>query len=1164
MPIVGNKPHLRRLAFSILFLAIAAVSLFAQSPFGRITGRVMDSSGAVVVGATVRVLQIETNIATATATSSNGVYDLQNLLPGNYRINVEMAGFKSLEQGPVEVRVSDVLRLDFTLQVGSQQETITVSGEAPLLQSETASMGQLVDNRSLNNMPLGGRALTYLMQTAPGIITTSPPSHGWLPQARGYVSSLASAGTATNANEFSLDGIPNQDTGGTIMFIPPPEMIQEVRVQTAAYDASIGHYTGSHVDMVVKAGTNEYHGNLYFSDVNRKLMSNPFFVNRALYDASTGPPTKQKRDALFPYNMTNRYRGSLGGPVFIPKLYDGHNRTFFSYGYERMLRLTPSSGPATVPTLAERTGDFSALLAIGSQYQIYDPRSAAPAPGGRVSRLPLPGNRIPSSSIDPVAQQLLSFYPVPNATGTVDGRENYFSSLSDRISYASHMLRVDQVISERQRLYATFSTFWINADQGRTFHNNAVGGFQEYRPVSLTVDDVITPRPDLVVDLRYGYSHNRGVSAPVSAGLDLATLGFSPTLLAQVNPTFSALPTIAIDGLNSLNGSTFSKYGRYFHSFAGSLSHTRGAHTLRAGSEFRVIENNSYNPGMVVPSLTFSTNWTRGPLDSSAAAPIGQGLASFLLGLPTDGYKDINDSFAEMSRFMGLYFQDDWKVTKNLTINAGLRYEVEWPTTERFNRANRGFDFSAVSPIQAAAQANYAGSPIPELPASAFRTSGGLLFAGVSGVPRGLWDADKNNFLPRVGLAYKVRSKVVLRAGYGIFFETFGVDRNDVLQQGFNQRNQMVPSLDNGLSFRATLGNPFPDGLLQPAGAAQGLRTFLGNSVSFFPPWRRPGYAQRWSFGTQYELPHRIMIEVGYMGTRGTGLGMSRSFDALPEQYLSKSPVRDQTTINLLTSQVDNPFFGLPEFNGTGLQGRKVARQQLLLPMPQFAGVSGTVSDGFSWYHAAEMRMEKRLSRGYTVSGTYTWSKYMQATQTLNPSDLTPTHVISSMDRPHHLAATGTWDLPWARTRLWGGWSLSAIYQWQSGSPIGFGNVIFNGKLADLVLPRSQRRAERWFNTDAGFNRIPAQQLAYNLRTFPLLLTGLRTQNWNNWDVSVIKNFRIRERLNFELRGEAVDAFNTPIFAAPNTTPTSTLFGQVTNTIWSEQRKITLVGKLSW
>ena len=276
----------------------------------------MDSSGSVIVKGAIKVKQVETNITTTSATSSSGVYELQNLIPGNYLIVVEAKGFKKLERGPVQVRISDVLNLDMVLEVGNTMETVTVSGEAPLLESASASIGSVIDNRAINNLPLGGRSLTFLVQTTPGVISTSPPMHGWLPQARGFASALASAGTSTTANEFSLDGIPNQDTGGTIMFVPPPEMIQEVRVQTAAYDASTGHYTGSHVDMVVRGGTNQYHGNLYFSHVSRPLMSNPFFVNRALYDTTTGPPTKSKRDALFPYTLTNRYRGSLNGPNY--------------------------------------------------------------------------------------------------------------------------------------------------------------------------------------------------------------------------------------------------------------------------------------------------------------------------------------------------------------------------------------------------------------------------------------------------------------------------------------------------------------------------------------------------------------------------------------------------------------------------------------------------------------------------------------------------------------------------------------------------------------------------------------------------------------------------------------------------------------------------------
>jgi len=1154
----------RGIRLCALICAGAVVALLAQNPYGRITGRVTDSTGAVVVGATVRVIQLETNVVTATVTSSTGVYDLQNLLPGRYRIIVEMAGFRRHERGPIEVRVGDVVALDITLELGALEETVTVTAEAPLLESATASIGQALESRMLTDMPLAGRGLTYLMQTAPAVISTNAPMHGWLPQARGSVSDLAAAGARTRSSEFTLDGIPNMDQGGTIMFQPPPEMIQEYRVQTAAYDASVGHFTGSHVNMVVRAGSNEFHGNLYFSHISRPLMSNPFFVNRSLYDTRTGPPTKAKRDALFPYTLTNRYRGSVSGPVVIPKVYDGRNRTFFSYGNDFMLRLWPNSGFATVPSSAQRSGDFSDLLALGGQYQIYDPATIAPAPGGRFSRQPLPGNRIPASRLDRVAQNLLGFYPLPNEPGTADGRNNYFYSFANRIDWSAHMARVDQVVSERQRLYGSFSTSFVVADQGRIFRNNAQGLMQRNRHFSLVLDDVLTLRPDLVLNLRYGFGRMRNNADPPSAGLDLAPLGFSQTLLSQVDPAFRALPGINIDGYTALNPETISRSRRNFHFGGGSLSHTRGSHTLRLGAEYRVFQKNEYNPGRVSPSIDFGTTWTRGPLDSSPPAPIGQGLASFLLGLPTGGFGDRNDSYAEQSTYTAVYFHDDWKVTRKLTINVGLRYEYETPTTERFNRTNRGFDFVTPNPIQPAAQANYARNPIPELPPTTFRTIGGLLFAGVGGVPRGLWDPDRNNFLPRLGLAYLLRSKTVLRAGYGIFFESLGVDRNDVIQQGFNERTPIVPSLDNGLTFQATLANPFPNGLIQPAGAARGLLTFLGRSVTFFVPGRRTGYLQRWSLNVQQELGHRVVAEIGYIGSRGTKLGMDRAFDALPAQYLSRLPVRDQATIDLLTAQVSNPFYGLAEFAGTALQARTVARQQLLLPFPHFTGISGTISDGFSWYHAGYLRVEKRFSHGYSISGAYTWSKFMEAIETLNASDLHPHHVISPQDRPHHIAIRGTWDIPWGQKRLWGGWSVNAMYQWQSGAPIGFGNVIFNGRLADLVLPRSQRKPERWFNTEAGFNRNPAEQLAYNLRTFPLRLTGLRTHHWNVWDLSLIKSFQLKERLKLELRGEAVDAFNHPIFAGPNTAPTSTLFGQVTSTIWSEQRKIAVVGKLSW
>lgn len=1145
-----------------LLLACAAASLLAQNPYGRITGHVVDPTGAAVAGAAVRIVQADTNIAAHATTNGSGVYELPNLPPGRYRIEVSMAGFKRYDRSPLEVRLGEVLGVEIALELGAMEEKVTVTVESPLLETESAGFSQTLTSRMLVDAPLGGRSLTYLMQLAPTMVATSPPMHGWLPQARGFDSAFVNGASGSNTNEFTMDGIPNMDRGGTMAFVPPPEMIQEVRVETAGYDASIGHILGAQVNMIVKGGSNTPHGNLYFSHLSRPLMSNPFFVNKALHDLSTGPPTKAKRDSLFPYSLTNRYRGSFGGPVYLPKIYDGRNRTFFNYGNDFMLRLVPSQEFDTVPTAKQRTGDFSGLLALGSQYQIYDPRTIAAAPNGRFSRLALAGNIIPASRLSPIASKLIDLYPQPNAAGTSDGRNNLFAAYSDRVPLSLHLVRVDHVINPNHRLYGSFLYNKTRAGLGRDFFT-ATGLTQDDNRFSVVLDDVIAPRPDLVVNLRAGVVRIAHVNAPYTVGVDLAQYGFSPDLLSMIDSETRQLPAINIEGMTAFGTETIDRWGHQNSYFGGNVSHVRGSHTLKTGAEWRVIQSNHTSPGRVTPSFTFAADWTKGPLDTSAAAPIGQGLASFLFGLPTGGFTDRNATYAETSKFFATYLQDDWKVTRKLTINAGLRYEVELPYTERYNRTVRGFDFSAASPISAAALANYTRSPIAQVPVSQFSTRGGLLFAGVNGAPRTLWDTDANNFSPRLGIAYHLMPKMVLRGGYGVFFGTFG-DRTDVFLQGFSRTTTLVPSPDNGLTFTGTLANPFPNGVLQPVGATAGMKTALGQTPAFFWAGAKEPYIQRWSVDVQRELPYRLLLDVGYVGNRGTGLGASTAFNATPEQYLSTSPTRDQAAIDFLAVKVANPFFGLPEFAGTSLSTATVNRSQLLAPMPQFVNVGATLSRGFSWYHAATLRVEKRFSRGYSLQGVYTWAKNMEAVAYLNPTDAALTHSISAADRPHHIVISGMWDIPWARKKLWGGWSLNAIYQWQSGAPIGFGNIIFNGDVHNIVLPGADRKVERWFNTDAGFNKNSAQQLASNIRTFPLRLTGLRADNWNYCDISVIKRFRIRENLHFELRGEAVDAFNSPIFSAPNAVPTNSLFGQVTSTIWTEQRKITVAGKLTW
>ncbi|MBI4877967.1 MAG: TonB-dependent receptor, partial [Acidobacteria bacterium] len=563
-----------------------------------------------------------------------------------------------------------------------------------------------------------------------------------------------------------------------------------------------------------------------------------------------------------------------------------------------------------------------------------------------------------------------------------------------------------------------------------------------------------------------------------------------------------------------------------------------------------------------------------GPLDNSTAAPIGMGLASLLYGIPTGGNVSVNASRAQSGRFSALFFQDDFKIHPRLTVNLGLRWEYESPLLERHNRTIRNFDFVTPNPIGAAAAAAYAANPIPEVPLAEFRTIGGLTFAGVGGNPRQVWSGDTNNFAPRIGFAFQMDRKTVLRAGYGLFFAQIGADRRDVNQGGFNQATNIIPSNDNGQTFVASLANPFPRGIELPPGASQGLATFLGRGVSFFDPQPATPYMQRWSFSVQRQFPARVVLDVTYVGNRGNKLGVSQQFDPVPRRYLSTSPERDQPTIDYLSAQVANPFYTLPEFAGTGLGNQRVARSSLLSPFKHFSGVSTTQYFGYSWYHSLQVAAQKRMTRGFTIQVNCTWSKFMEATDRLNETDPYLEHVISDQDFPMRLTVSGIYELPIGRKRalggnmnrlldaLAGGWQVQGWYEGQSGQALGFGNAILRGDLHAIPIARSERDIKRWFNTEAGFERSNQKQLSNNIRTFSSLFSGIRGDGINNLDASLFKNFRLTERFTAQFRLESYNALNHVQFANPNTTPTSTAFGTVTAEKGHGQRQVTFGVKL--
>jgi hypothetical protein len=1141
-----------RLALASLFSL--CLPLHAQESRGTLLGRVTDPSDSVLVGAKVEAKNVDTGIRLNSVTNSAGDYIFPLLSPGSYTVTVENPGFKTYSRSGIVVRVNDQVAINVALEVGQASQTVQVSAETPLLDTSSASIGQVVSSRTIMELPLKDGMVLTLATLAPGVIFT-PESAGYVrPFDTSSPSTMSIDGTRSGSNQFMMDGAPNMQ-GTQVAYSPPPGVVEEFKVQAANFDASSGFMGGASINMSLKSGTNSVHGQVYY------FMQNPVFTADKYFRLAAGKPQFR----LY------RWGGSVSGPVEIPKLYNGRNRTFFMYGYEAIWSFDPSPWVVeAVPTAAMRSGDFSQLLAVDRmRYQIYDPYSIQPAANGRFSRAPVPNNIIPANLINPVARKIATLWDAPNQAGTIDGTNNYTKGKNAQDTYWNHIVRIDHNVSDKQRFYVRTNFTDLQRPENIR-HNNAVGdNFFRYNK-GFGIDHVYTLSPRMFLNTRYTLTRFITGYTPYQQGWDLAGLGFSSEFIKQINavdPRYLKLPNIAVSGYASLGGvNTLQNTPTDIHEAAVNATTIAGAHTLRYGFAYRVYRRNNLNLGNSSGSLNFDTTWTRGPLDNSTSAPIGQGFAAFLYGLPSGSFP-ITDTYAEQSTVPAVFIQNDWKVSRKLTLSVGLRYERPSPVTERFNRSIRGFDASAASPIQAQAQVNYAKNPIAEIPVTQFKVLGGLNFAGVGGQPRTLWKTNQNLFMPRFGFAYSITPETVVRGGYGIFFDALGVTNVHVNQTGFSQSTDLVTSVDNGLTYSANLTSPFPGGFLPPTGASAGLATSLGQGITFFDENTTSSYMQRWQLAVQRQLLSNTLVEVSYVGNRGTRMQVARDINAVPAQYLSALPARDQANIDFLSLPVANPFY--PLLPKTNLAGTTAPRYQLLRPYPQFSagasnnnviGVNQNV--GYAWYHSMQVRLERRFSAGLTASMSYTWSKTMEALSFLNATDLRPEEVISSQDRPHRLAVTWLYELPFGKgkalagpanafvSKFISGWQLQGIYTAQSGAALGFGNAIFVGDLKNIPLSSDQRSVSRWFNIDAGFERNTARQFAanpiLNIRTLSSRFAGIRADGPRNWDLSVIKNTRITERTQLQFRAEAINAMNHPQFTAPNTTPTSTAFGAVT------------------
>ncbi len=1138
----------------VALLAACAVAALAQESRGTILGRVTDTSGAALPGVEIKATNVSTNIAAAARTNESGSYNIPFLLPGAYRVTAEAPGFKKYAQSGVEVRVSESVEVNIEMQAGQVTESVEIKADTAQLDTTSPSLGQVIDQRRVQELPVFSGNASELTLLAPGVVNATNLR---LRKAafNNAPSQIATDGNGQYNNEFTIDGVPNtfaDASSGTarVAFSPPIYAIREFKIQTSAYDASVGHTIGALTNMSTASGENEIHGEVHLWERNAAFDAPNFFNNKA--------------GTKVPVYQDHRYGASAGGPVIIPKLYNGRNKTFWYYAWEGNKWGGPVTFTGTVPTLKQRQGDFSDLLKLGAQYQLYDPLTIRAAPNGRFSRDPIAGNIISTNRLDPVGLKLINLYPMPNTTGTADGRNNYFAANKALEDYYVHFFRLDHAFSEKHRFFARVHYDWWEEDKNDDFLNRNNALILNRVNKGIALDDVYTLDAKTVLNVRYGITYQEFPERRASQGIDLTSLGFSPALANLVfDKALATLPRISF---TSNNATTYSQIARWetgdgtntslIHSIAVGATRLQGRHNLKFGTDIRVYRGfGNRFPQSTAPDLSFTNTFTRGPLDNSPVAPIGQELAAMLLGIP-GGSMARSASYATQDKYFAFYLHDDFKLTPKLTINAGLRYDRETPFTERFDRLTAGFDFNQSNPLEAAAKANYARNPIAQLPVDQFRVLGGLTFVGQGNRNgRSPYPGEKNNFMPRIGLAWQIKEKNVIRAGYGIFFDTLGVNTTVPIQTGFSQSTPIQASLDNGLTYIATLANPLPNGLLAPLGPSGGLLTNIGQAVNFFNPNMLHLYSQRWSLGLQRELPMNFVLDVSYVGNRGTRLSVFRNYNNTPAQYLSTSPTRDQATIDFLSASVPNPFAGL-----NSIFGSTITRANLLKPYPHFGDIRVEEPIGYSWYHSMQLRAEKRFSRGYTFQLAYTWSKLMEAVEFLNPTDPTPYESISDFDRPHRLAASGIWELPVGKGRRFGanlpgavnfiigGWQISGVVTRQSGQPLGFGNRIFTGDLKNIALPSDQRTAERWFNVDAGFNRVTAQQLASNIRTFPLRFSGIRSDDQTRWDFSITKTWPITERFKAQFRAETYNAWNNTNFANPNTDPTSTAFGTITAT----------------
>jgi trimeric autotransporter adhesin len=1121
------------------FLAAAITTgAFAQSYLGGVRGLVVDPGKATVATAKVTLLNQGTNVARSELSNALGEFVFSQVDPGTYTLTAESPGFKKVEQRGIVVGTQEFLTIDLKMEVGAVSESVQVTEEVPPLESSNASQGQVLDNQKLSDLPNLGRNPFMLSKLVPNVIPVGNPAYNRMEDQSGS-SQISISGGPVRGNNYLLDGIPITDSDNRAIVIPGLEAVQEVKIQANTYDADMARTGGGMFNTLMKSGTNEYHGSAYGHLRRTGWDANSFFSNAAGIPISLQPNTT--------------WGASFGGPVRIPKVYNGKNKTFFYLGTEHYDDTQSASSTFAAPTALETSGNFSkSVTSSGAPLLIYDPLNSVNG-----VRQPFAGNLIPASRLSPVGVAIADNFQPPGTTPSYYGNSDITSSAILPCRAVQYTAKVDEDFFKWWRASLSYIRYYSLEPGNNWFRTeSSPAQTQLLRRVDGTqLNNTFSLNPTTVLTVRYGYNRFPNYSYDDSQGYKLAGLGFPSSYVNAINPTLSQFPDISMSNLYSLGTNDNNSY--YVHAsdnFSTNVSKYMGRHSLKLGFDYRRLKaagNDANNAG---GQYAFNGIFTKSAPTSAGAG--GADLADLLLGYPASGAEYTSSKLTDIANYYGIYIQDDFRVTSKLTINAGMRWEHESGLSEQNNGMVVNFNGSVPNPLAAAV--------------TGIAPMGEVVYAG-NGNRTTVGDPYSSKWGPRAGFAYQMTPKTVVRGGFGIYFAPQYAIGSPIATVGYNQSTAYIASTNNNSTPANSLSNPFPTGILQPVGNTLGALTGIGQSFSLVDPNAKSPYTEQFSLDIQRELHWGIVSEVGYVGSRSKHMSLGSA--SLNENALNPSLLAMGSA---LTQSVPNPFYGN---GGSGVIGTATVQEsQLLLPYPTYSSITKLFTDNNkAKYDSLVLKAQKTFSHGITFLSGFTWSRNWDETSggagnTLNPGGGAPQnpynmgseYAFSNVDSPFRWSSSISYELPVGKGKallgnggiagnILGGWILNTVSIFQTGFPLqitqstnynsgfGYGSQRPNATGVTPVTSGSLEARLNDYINPAAFSTAPEFTFGDVGRTI-----GMRGPGQVNWDGSLFKNFSVKEKFKAQFRTELLNATNTPLFYGPNTSFGSSTFGKIT------------------